>query len=205
MDAREIFQMIDEATFEMENSTCDELMNLLNFVEYVVIDGKRTELFQKRINYICLANCFASTMKRDYQCKQIKTFLKNHGGFEDSAAQQVANKLNEARRVYPRLETIVSNCCSIPNVDIRDLTIHELYLANSLTWVIKRGAEVKSTAKVPNKIPVPVDADSVRITTDQILNSDWYKQACGNPSLVASILTGITTRVINDSVYKSQR
>ena len=38
MDAREIYQLTDEATFEMENSTCDKLMNLLNFVEYVVIE-----------------------------------------------------------------------------------------------------------------------------------------------------------------------
>ena len=205
MDAREIYQLIDEATFDLENSTCDELMDLLNFVEHVVIDDKKTELFQNRINYICLANCFESTMKRDYNCKQIKTFLKKYGGYDDATAQQIANKLNEARRVYPRLETIVSNCCSSPNVDIRDLTIHELYLANSLTWVIKRGAELKSKVKDPNKVPVHVDSESVRITTDQILNSDWYKQACGNPSLVASILTGITTRVINDSIYKSKR
>ena len=90
----------------MENSTCDELMDLLNFVEYVVIDGKRTELFQKRINYICLANCFASTMKRDYHCKQIKTFLKKHGGFEDSAAQQIASKLNEARCVFQLIDEV---------------------------------------------------------------------------------------------------
>ncbi len=72
----------------MENSTCDELMHLSNFVEYAAIDVKKTELFQNRINYICLANFFASTKKRDYNCRQIKTFLKKHGGFDDVSVQQ---------------------------------------------------------------------------------------------------------------------
>ena len=56
MDERQIFKIIDEATFNMDNSTCDELVTLLNHLEYVVIEDKKTELFKKRINYICLAN-----------------------------------------------------------------------------------------------------------------------------------------------------
>ena len=71
MDHRAIFEMIDAAVFDMENSTCDELMQLLNYVEHVVIEDKKTELFQDRINFICLANCFAAAMERDYNCKQI--------------------------------------------------------------------------------------------------------------------------------------
>ena len=54
MDHRAIFEMIDAAVFDMENSTCDELMQLLNYVEHVVIEDKKTELFQKRIKFICV-------------------------------------------------------------------------------------------------------------------------------------------------------
>ena len=56
MDERQIYEIIDEASFNMDNSTCDELVDLLNYVEYVVIEDKKAELFKKRINYICLAN-----------------------------------------------------------------------------------------------------------------------------------------------------
>ena len=52
MDEREVFEVIDEATFNMDNSTCDELVGLLNYMEYVV---KKTELFKKRINYIYMS------------------------------------------------------------------------------------------------------------------------------------------------------
>ena len=36
MDERQVFEVIDEATFSMDNSTCDELISLLNYMEYVV-------------------------------------------------------------------------------------------------------------------------------------------------------------------------
>ena len=38
MDHRAIFEMIDAAVFDMENSTCDELIQLLNYVDHVVIE-----------------------------------------------------------------------------------------------------------------------------------------------------------------------
>ena len=64
MDERQVFEIIDKATFNMNNSTCDEHVGLLNYVEYIVIEDKKTELFRKRINYICLANSFQAAMER---------------------------------------------------------------------------------------------------------------------------------------------
>ena len=125
--------------------------------------------------------------------------------FSEDAATTTANKLNEARRVYPRLDNIVGNCCSCPDVDIRDLTIHELYLANTLSWVIKRNAEVKPKVRLPKDVPVPVDAGSIELTKQEILNSDWFNTACQIPTLAASIMSSIATRVIDESIYLAQR
>ena len=204
MDEREVFEVIDEATFNMDNSTCDELVGLLNYMEYVVIEDKKTELFKKRINYICLANSFQAAMERDYKMKQICRFLKKHWNYEERAAKQMADRLNEARRVYKRLDNIVRNCCSCSHVDIRALTIHELYLANSLSWVIKRSVEVKPKVKVPDNIPQAIDGGSVQQSINEILNSVWFQQAQDNPQLVASILQGISTHVVNNSIYSVQ-
>ena len=205
MDERQVFEMIDEATFNMDNSTCDELVDLLNYVEYVLIEDKKTELFKKRINYICLANSFQAAMERDYNMKQICRFLKKHWNYDDRTAKQMADRLNEARRVYKGLDNIVSNCCSCPHVDIRGLTIHELYLANSLSWVIRRSADVKPKVKIPGDIPHPIDGGSVLRSINEILQSVWYQQAKDNPQLVASTLQGISTRIVNDSIYYSSK
>lgn len=205
MDIQDIFEVIDQSTFDMDNSTCDELMHEMDHLEYVIIEDGRTHLFEKRINYICMANSFYSAMERDYNCKQMKTFFKKHWEYDDARAQKTADKLNGARRVHPRLEIIVRNCCSVRQVDIRDLTIHEMYLAYNLSWVLKRNAEVKPKARVPDDVPVDVDAGSVEETKRHILNADWYLAACHTPNLVATILSGISTHVMNDSIYKSQK
>jgi hypothetical protein len=144
-------------------------------------------------------------MERDYSCKQIKTFLKKHWGYDDPHATRTADRLNEARRVYIRFPKIVENCASVPYVDIRDLDMHELYLAYTPSWVIKRNAESKPKRKLPDDVPVDVDLGSVEQTKRDICNSDWYQTARKHPKLVASILSGITTFVLNDSIYRSQK
>lgn len=205
MDEGAIFNLINEAAFHMDNSSCDQLMRYLNLLEYVVIEDKKKDIFKERIKYICLANSFDVAMRRDYRCKQIKRFFKKFAGFDEERAKYTANKLNEARRVFPRLDKIVRNCCSCPNVDIRNLSIHELYLANSLSWVLKRNAENKAPAQVPDDAAIALDAGSVEATKQAIINSTWYQQACRNPKLVSNILSGINTFVVNDSIYKSKQ
>ena len=102
-------------------------------------------------------------------------------------------------------------CHGCPYVDIRNLSIHELYLANSLSWVLARNAENDPLNKVPSNNAVPltpavvkvIDAGSVEATKKAIIESTWYKQACHDPKLVADILSGITTVVVNDSINRS--
>ena len=192
-------------SLDMENSSCEELLQEMDRLEFVVIDDKKTNTFEDKIRFICLAHVFGLVMERDYSCKQIKTFLKKHWDYDDHRATSTADRLNEARRVYTRFPKIIENCAIVPHVDIRDLDMHELYLANTLSWVLKRNAESKPKKKVHDDVPVDVDLGSVEQTKRDICNSDWYKAACKRPKLVASILSGITTFVVNDSIYRSQK
>ena len=72
MDAPRVLTMFDESKVLMNTAHCDQLMEMLNFVEYVEIEDKKTELFQQRVMYICMANNFRMAMERDYGRKQIK-------------------------------------------------------------------------------------------------------------------------------------
>ena len=201
MDTREIII----ASLDIENSSCEDLLREMDRLEFVVIEDKKTNTFEDKIRFISLAHVFGLVMERDYNCKQIKTFLKKYWNYDDHRAARTADRLNEARRVFSRFPKIIENCASVPHVDIRDLDIHELYLANSFSWVLKRNAESKPKRKVPDDVPVDVDLGSVEQTKRDICNSDWYKAACKRPKLVASILSEITTFVVNDSIYKSQK
>ena len=212
MDERAIFARINETVMDMKKSSCDQLMGDLDCLKHVRLRDKKDTNFQERIKFICLANSFDIAMRRDYQCQQMKRFLKKHAGFDEERAKTTALKLNEARRVYPRLDKIVQNCCSCRYVDIRTLSIHELYLANSLSWVLNRNAENDpltrlTRSSVPLNITAVkvVDAASVEETVKHIMNSAWYKKACHDPNLVAYIMSQITAAVVNDSKNMSKK
>ena len=138
--------------------------------------------------------------------KQLKRYLREEFGMSDDDAKHNADKYNEGSRIYEKLSLIVENCAKCHDIDIRDLTVKELALAMRLSWVIRRGALVKSQRKVvPGDGEVQVDLASIQQSVDQILNSDWYAAAKDNPNLVAGIMNQISDRVVSKSQYTSQR
>jgi len=173
---------------------------MLDFVEYVAIEDKMTELFQQRVMYICMANNFRMAMERDYGRKQIKRFLVICG-YDHRLSRSTAEKLNLARRVYTHFAEIVNNCFKYPSIDIRNLTINELSLAKNLYWVIKRSVEVKPKKRIPKDVPVEVDEGSVLQSVEELTNSTWFQQARDNPVLVAGIISRINERVINQAIF----
>ena len=137
MDVPRIMNMFEESKVLMNTSHCDRLMEMLDFVEYVAIEGKKTELFQQRVIYICMANNFRMAMERDYGRKQIKRLLVICW-YEDRVARSTAEKLNLARRVYTHFAEIVNNCFKCPSIDIKEgiykrtSSIPVLYIGNSI-------------------------------------------------------------------------
>ena len=69
MDVPRVMNMFEESKVLMINAHCDQFMDMLDFVEYVAIEDKKTELFQQRLNYICMANNFRMALERDYHRK----------------------------------------------------------------------------------------------------------------------------------------
>ena len=199
-----IRKIIRDSKRNMVGSTCNELKIYLDFVEKEIIEDKKTELFIARINYICMAYCFRYAMERDYRCKQICKFLKKIWQYDDGKAKKTANKLNEARRTCIKLEDIVNNCIQC-NLDIRDLTIKELYLASNLSWTLKRKAEIRTQKKVPVDELIEIDQISFEETLEEILEKPWYSQARGNPQLVANLLNRLSNHVVNESINYSSK
>ena len=150
--------------------------------------------------YIRMANNFRMAIERDYQRKQVKRYLLDCG-YSDARATSKANKLNLARRIYKHFDKIVSNCYRYTTVDIRSLKMEELILEKNLSWVIRRSVEVKPKKKIPADVPVVVDEGSVLQSVEELTNSTWFRQAKDNPVLVASILSRISERVVNQAIF----
>ena len=73
--------------------------------------------------------------ERESGYKQLKRYFQWLGyGFEDT--KKMSNKLNNASWVYDNLEKIRDNLKSCPNVDIRSLTLKQIFLAKNKSWCL---------------------------------------------------------------------
>ncbi len=176
-------------------------MQSLNYKEYVDIEDKKDILFEKRLEYICLAESFYVAMIRETGYTQMKRFFKAEYLMEDGEAGRLADKYNLAHRVYEKFDKIVENCekCKF---DIRDLSLKEMplvYAESGKVWLIRRkalsrGSNHQSDGKGPD-----VNWQSVQETVDLISGSDWFKSAKANPFQVAYIMNEIGRRVVAKS------
>ena len=203
MDERTLLGYFEEKKRQYSTFGCDRLLQLLNFNEYYDREQKKTDLFFKRLDFICMAESLKIAMARETRYKQIKRYLKTYRGMDDVAAQHNADKINQCSRIYKKFSIIVRNCAQCFDMDIRDLTIKELSLAVNLSWVFRRSVLTKPSKKVPVERPIVVDQESVQQSVDEILSSRWYSDAKKNPALVANIMNRISERIVNSSLYAS--
>lgn len=112
MNAESVLRFIDERRRHLGSLNCSQLMGWLNYTEYVDIEEKKNCLFEKRIEYVTMAECFKNAMERESGFKQVKRYLKKYGGMSDELAQKNADKINRASRVYKQIPTIIQNCVS---------------------------------------------------------------------------------------------
>ena len=205
MDASSVLQILNDSINNVDGRSCHELMSTINNLDLVQIEGKKDELFRKRIEFICASNMFHQAIIRDYRRKQIKRFLVNVWEWEESRAATTAKSINEARLVMKHFPQIVNNCFKYPKVDIRSLNIHELYLAKNVSWVLRRCVD-RTTDVVNNRDEsVQLNKESIESTVQNLLNSNWYNEAKSNPLHVANVMKIITNRVLNHSIQRSGR
>ena len=144
MDLRTIINYFEERKVYFHTFNCERLMNSLNFNEYIDREVRKSELFLKKVDFVCMAESLKSAVERETGYKQIKRYLKIYWDMDDSPAQHNADKYNEGSRIYRNFSVIVNNCTKCANIDIRNFTIHELSLAANLSWVMRRSANIQS-------------------------------------------------------------
>ena len=202
MDASAITTYLADKKQEYSQLQSHQLVQYLHYKEYVEIETKKDELFQKKIEFISMAKSLREAMVRDTGYRQLKRYFVEMIGMADEDAKHAADKYNEGSRIYDKFPKILQNLSNCPALDIRDLTIHELSLAGSQNWVIRRTALSKSKKKPANgTVPAPIDWNDVQLTVDDIVARNWFDDAKDNPPLVAYIMDKINERVVGKTLY----
>ena len=185
--------------------TGSDLLVALNHKEYVDIENSKDVLFEKRLDFLSMAVAMKTVMRREshYTSSLKLYFIHCLQKPNNKQTEAEAFKYNQANRTFESLGDTYANCLK-HQVDIRDLSIQELYLARKEIFVLQRRASVKM-AKKQEPVPqggtaIDVDQQSVNDTIDEILAAPWYIAAKSNPSLVATILQNISNRILMDTL-----
>ena len=132
-EALQIFRAKDllaERDYHGGNFTCPLLYNQLNMLDSMDKEVKKDALYGNRVAYIVLADKFQKQMQNGiHNRKQIKPFLENVWCMPEKEAKKLADKLNEAKRVYNFFWQICDNISMCPNVDIRTLLFSEMQIS----------------------------------------------------------------------------
>ena len=206
MDAIAITTYLQDKKTEYTRFHSRQLLQALHVKKYVDIESKKDELFNAKVDFVSMSKSLREVMVRETGYRQLKKFFVEMIDMTDEEATHAADKYNEGSRIYDKFPMIIENLSKCPNLDIRDLTIHELALAKKPSWVLRRSAVVANKKKPSGNgaVGAEVDWDNVQQSVDMITSSDWYEEAKDNPPLVAYIMDKVNDRVIGKSMYTAQ-
>ena len=97
-----------------------------------------------------VSNAFKKVVEEQTKFKQIKHQLKSLG-FDNEYAGQMADTLNNACWVFDHFEKIQGNLRACPSIDIRRLSLQQLYLAKNLSWCLTMEENSKVKREKPRQ------------------------------------------------------
>ena len=83
MDQQTISRYFEERLPVVDNS--------INLQEYAVMEDKKTDLFYKKVDFLCMAESLKIAMVKETSCKQLKRYFKTYCGMEEERETQFSN------------------------------------------------------------------------------------------------------------------
>ena len=99
---------------------------------------------------IVVSKAFKKVAEEQTKFKQIKRQLKALG-FDNEYAGQMEDTLNNACWVFDHFEKIQGNLRACLSIDIRHLSLQQLYLAKNLSWCLMMEENSKAKRKKPRQ------------------------------------------------------
>lgn len=125
---------------------------------------------------------------------------------EQSTATITADKYNEGARVYDRMDGILENINYVVDIDIRDLSLHELSLAHNRSWLVRRSTlSKKKMRKKANRRGQPglldnVDWGDVQNSVNFLKSQNWFLTVQQDPDVVSTVMHHVSDRLVYKSI-----
>jgi hypothetical protein len=183
-----------------------QILQGLRQKENVEIEDRKTALFRSKLDFVCLAKCLREAMLRDTGFRQLKRFFLGMFNMFDEEATTLADKYNEGVRVYDRMDRILENINYVVDVDIRDLSLHELSLAHNKSWLIRRSTlSKKKMRKKANHRGQPgllaaVDWPDVQNSVNYLQRQNWFLTIQHDHDVVSTVMDHVSDRMLYKSI-----
>ena len=183
-----------------------QILQGLRQKENVEIEDRKTALFRSKLDFVCLAKCLREAMLRDTGFRQLKRFFLGMFNMFDEEATTLADKYNEGARVYDRMDRILENINYVADVDIRDLSLHELSLAHNKSWLIRRStlSKKKMRKKADNRgqpgLLAAVDWPDVQNSVNYLQRQNWFLTIQHDHDVVSTVMHHVSDRMVYKSI-----
>ena len=126
------------------------------------------EVFTHIMNTTAIAKVFRNKLYDLSGYRYVKSYLKQIG-YNPEEAEQLSKRINEASWVYDNLQLIVNNLARFPSINIRRLSMRQLYLARDIHWCFRYVEDHRKTSNKPDELAYSEEdfnvlLDSVRKT-----------------------------------------
>ena len=127
-----------------------ELWNLFKESLPKATSNALDKVYLATMNCVVVSKAFKKVAEEQTKFKQIKRQLKALG-FDNEYAGQMADTLNNACSVFDHFEKIQGNLRACPSIDIRRLSLQQLYLAKNLSGCVMMEENSKAKRKKPRQ------------------------------------------------------
>ena len=125
--------------------------------------------------------------------KYVKPYLKQTG-YSDELAGKLVKDINEAAWVYDHLQKIINNLVMFESINIRRLSMRQLYLAKDVDWCHRYVEDHRVKGSKPDE-PVYEEQDFIALE-NLVRGSAAYQAVQDQPRLVTALLRRLQSNLV---------
>ena len=179
---------------QYDNDNLERLQN-----QFIVASNREEHalqaVFKEVMNSAAIAKVFRLKLERLSGYKYVKPYLKQVG-YEKENAEKLSKSINEACWVYDNLQRILNNLLQFDSINVRRLSMRQLYLAKDLHWCLRYVQDHKVQGSKPQE-PI-YDEEDFKALEDSIRNSNAYGSLEKNPKLITAMLLRLQKNLVKN-------
>ncbi len=158
-----------------------------------------TKLFEQVLMSIAIAKAFRVKAEQETGYKQMKRHLV-YLGMQPDEASSVARVINNAVWVYDNFQRITNNLMTCTDIDIRRLSLHQLYLAKDMSWCLMYQEQLQKQKNKPSNLDY--DEESFDDLVRCVQNHDAFLAVSDDPKRLVALMARLQKKVLEDQLKK---